>query len=134
MYHVRLDSNQIICENEENISKKTMLENDAFWCALRNKKKKHVYQCTNEKLLLFIIFNCTSTRFILTLSLKEEILFRKWVTILNNIMWSLILVFFFALFLPIQHFASSFQMFPDLWTEYKKKEFYLRKPVLEPGR
>ena len=51
---------------------------------------------------------------ILTISIEEEIIFRK---VAANIMWSLILIFGFAIFLPIYHLAKSFQRFPEFWTK-----------------
>ena len=71
------------------------------------------------------------------MSLETEIVDMKSAAMLYNKMWCLILVFCFALFLPIQHLAKSFQRFPEFWTTHQEegiKEFYVRKPVLEPRR
>ena len=71
------------------------------------------------------------------MSLETEIVDMKSAAMLYNIMWCLILVFCFALFLPIQHLAKSFQRFPEFWTTHQEegvKEYYVRKPILEPRR
>ena len=123
-----------ICENMKRKSVRKQCANMTHFAALGGKRRRNMFTSAQTKKYCYLLFSIVLLQDF-TLTMSEEILDQELATILNNIMWSLILVFFFALFLPIQHLASSFQRFPELWTKYQKediKEFYVR--VLEPRR
>ena len=127
------------------ISKKMKRKSVSIQCsnmtkfsALGGTRRRNIFTGAETKLYCFLLFAIILLQdFIITVSLKEEIFYRKSAATLYYCMWSLILVFCFALFLPILHLAKSSQRFPEFWVKYQEgeiKDFYVRKPVLEPRR
>ena len=108
------------------------------FAALGGTRRRHVFSRAETRNYFCILFAILLFQeFTLTMFLKQEILDRKSAAILYYVMLSLILVFWFALFLPMQHLAKSFHRFPEFWTKYQAegfKEFYVRKTVQEPRR
>ena len=69
--------------------------------------------------------------------LENGIIGKDTAATLYNCIWTLILVLFFALFLPLKHLAESREKFPELWIKHQDVEilkFYVRKPELQPRR
>jgi hypothetical protein len=127
-----------IFEKMKRNSVRRQCSNMTQFAALGGTRRRNIFTGAETKLYCFLLFAIFLLQdFIITMSLKEEIVDRKSAATLYYCMWSLILVFCFALFLPILHLAKSSQRFPEFWVKYQEgeiKDFYVRKPVLDPRR
>ena len=103
----------VISEKMKRKSIRKQCANMTHFAALGGTRRRHVFSRAETRNYFCILFAILLFQeFTLTMFLKQEILDRKSAAILYYVMLSLILVFWFALFLPMQHLAKSFQRFP----------------------
>jgi hypothetical protein len=125
----------VISEKMKKKSIRRQCINMTHYAALGGTRRRNMFNHAETKNYFYAIVTILILQdFILTMSMEEEILFRKAAA---NIIWSLILIFNFSLFLPISHLAKSFERFPEFWIKYQEHnstEFYVRTPLLEPRR
>ena len=134
---IMLDSIGIkISEKMKRKSVSIQCSNMTHFSAFGGTRRRNIFTSAETKNYCYSLFAILLLQdLIIRMSLEKEIIDRKSPATLYNFVWSLILVFCFAIFLPILHLAKSFRRFPEMWMKYQEgeiRDFYVRKPILEP--